>query len=71
MVTDKALLTAATSILTLESRHYSLLNVFSGGSYASQPFDIALAPPLSLVLLVAAFKEAQEDLVNLTSSLLN
>jgi phospholipid-transporting ATPase len=27
--------------------------------------------PLSLVLLVAAFKEAQEDLVNLTSSLLN
>lgn len=50
LVTDKALLTAAASILTLESRHSSLLNVFAGGSYASQPFDIALAPPQVLAL---------------------
>ncbi|GAA6017589.1 hypothetical protein JCM10207_001216 [Rhodosporidiobolus poonsookiae] len=44
LLTDPQLLTAAGSILTLEARHQSLLNIFNGGSYNPQPFDIALSP---------------------------
>ncbi|BGP18235.1 hypothetical protein JCM10213v2_006293 [Rhodosporidiobolus nylandii] len=50
LLTDPALLTAAGSILTLEARHQSLLNVFNGGSFSPQSFDIALAPEGVLAL---------------------
>lgn len=50
LLSDKSLLTAAGSILTLEARHQSLLNVFSSGSYNPQSFDIALLPQQVLAL---------------------
>ena len=50
LLSDPALLTAAGSILTLESRHQSLLNIFNGGSFAGQAFDIALTPQQVLAL---------------------
>ncbi|BGP56915.1 hypothetical protein JCM8202v2_004551 [Rhodotorula sphaerocarpa] len=45
------LLQAAASILTLEARHQSLLNVLNGGSYAPQSFDIQLTPQAVLALV--------------------
>ncbi|GAA5864793.1 hypothetical protein JCM3774_004229 [Rhodotorula dairenensis] len=48
------LLEAAASILTLEARHQSLLNVLSGGSYNPQSFDIQL-PPQAVLALVGGF----------------
>ncbi|KAG0654137.1 hypothetical protein C6P46_001947 [Rhodotorula mucilaginosa] len=44
------LLEAAGSILTLEARHQSLLNVLNGGSYDPQSFDIQLTPQAVLAL---------------------
>ncbi|GAA5977706.1 hypothetical protein JCM10908_005065 [Rhodotorula pacifica] len=45
------LLEAAASILTLEARHQSLLNVLNGGSYNPQSFDIQLTPQAVLSLV--------------------
>ncbi|KAL8287352.1 hypothetical protein RQP46_003804 [Phenoliferia psychrophenolica] len=50
LLSDKTLLTAAGSILTLEARHQSLLNMFTGGSFAAQSFELALSPPQVLAL---------------------
>lgn len=45
------LLEAAASILTLEARHQSLLNVLNGGSFNPQSFDIQLTPQAVLSLV--------------------
>ena len=45
------LLEAAGSILTLEARHESLLNVLNGGSFNPQSFDIPLTPQAVLSLV--------------------
>lgn len=50
LLSDKAILTAAGSILTIEARHQTLLNVFSAATSVSQAFDIALAPEQVLAL---------------------
>ncbi|KAL0569194.1 hypothetical protein V5O48_012778 [Marasmius crinis-equi] len=53
LVTDPVILQAAGSILTVEARHSTVLNLLSGsGTSVPAPFDIALAP--SEVLSVAA-----------------
>jgi hypothetical protein len=44
LVEDKQLLTAAGSILTIEARHQTMLNVLNGGTTVSQPFDVPLTP---------------------------
>ncbi|KAI0334852.1 hypothetical protein GY45DRAFT_1343203 [Cubamyces sp. BRFM 1775] len=44
LVTDPALLTAAGSILTVEARHQTILNVLNNGVSIPQAFDIALLP---------------------------
>jgi Ferritin-like domain len=44
LVQDPRILTAAASIVTIESRHQTLLNIFEGASTISQPFDIPLLP---------------------------
>jgi len=51
LVSDPVLLTAAASILTIEARHQTILNIFAGGSAIPQAFDIALTP--SQVLAIA------------------
>ncbi|BGP41886.1 hypothetical protein JCM10449v2_005880 [Rhodotorula kratochvilovae] len=50
LLTDPSLLLAASSIVTLEARHQSLLNVLNGGSYNPQAFDLPLMPQGVLAL---------------------
>ena len=52
LVDDPVLLTAAASILTIEARHQTILNVLNGGSAIPQAFDIPFSP--SEVLAVAS-----------------
>ncbi|TCD70477.1 hypothetical protein EIP91_003238 [Steccherinum ochraceum] len=52
LVSDPVLLTAAGSILTVEARHQTILNVLTGGSAIPQAFDIPFSP--SEVLAVAS-----------------
>jgi hypothetical protein len=44
LLNDPVLLDAAASILTVEARHQTILNVLDLGSAIPQSFDIALAP---------------------------
>jgi hypothetical protein len=50
LLSDPALLTAAASILTVEARHQTMLNVLNGATSIPQAFDIALTPPQVLAL---------------------
>lgn len=52
LVSDAVLLTAAASIMTVEARHQTILNVLNGGSAIPQAFDVAFSP--SEVLAVAS-----------------
>jgi hypothetical protein len=52
LISDPVLLTAAGSILTVEARHQTVLNILNGGSAIPQAFDIAFSP--SEVLAVAS-----------------
>lgn len=69
LISDSALLTAAGSILTLESRHQSLLNIFNGGSFAGQAFDIALTPQQVLALAGGFLKGCSAADLGLTCTL--
>ncbi|KAG8833855.1 hypothetical protein FRC17_009972 [Serendipita sp. 399] len=42
---DKTFLAAAATILTVEARHQSFLNIISGATTVPQGFDVALSPP--------------------------
>ncbi|KAH9962381.1 ferritin-like domain-containing protein [Russula dissimulans] len=44
LIEDPRVLTAAASIVTIEARHQTILNVFEGGSAIPQAFDIPLLP---------------------------
>jgi hypothetical protein len=50
LVGDQDVLTAAASILTVEARHGTLLNMMNGATAISEPFDIPLAPPEVLAI---------------------
>lgn len=50
IIDDKSVLVAAGSILTIEARHQSFLNVINGANSIPQAFDIALTPPQVLAL---------------------
>ena len=50
LVSDPTLLTAAASIMTVEARHQTVLNILDNGSAIAQPFDIALSPSEVLAL---------------------
>lgn len=41
---DPALVRTASSILTVEARHQSILNLLSNATSIPQPFDVALTP---------------------------
>ncbi|GAA5976452.1 hypothetical protein JCM11641_006017 [Rhodosporidiobolus odoratus] len=68
LLTDPQLLTTAGSILTLEARHQSLLNLFNGGAFTSQSFDIALSPSGVLALAGGFMKGCQASDFGLTSN---
>src|SRR6266478_8467012 len=44
LIQDPRVLTAAASIVTIESRHNTILNIFEAATAISQPFDIPLLP---------------------------
>jgi len=44
LVQDPRVLTAAATIVTVESRHSTILNIFESATAISQPFDLALLP---------------------------
>jgi hypothetical protein len=51
LLTDPVLLTSAASILTVEARHETILNILSGtGTAVSAPFDMAFTPSEVLAL---------------------
>ena len=50
LIDDANILVAAASILTIEARHQSFLNVLNGANAIPQAFDIALTPPQVLSL---------------------
>lgn len=50
LLTNKELLVAAATILTVEARHQTMLNVLNTASSIPSPFDIALSPPQVLSL---------------------
>jgi len=50
LVSDKSILVSAASILTVESRHQSVLNTLSGGTSVPQAFDQPLKPEQVLAL---------------------
>jgi len=51
LISDPRLLTAAASILTVEARHQTVLNILNSGTAIPQAFDVALTP--SEVLAIA------------------
>ncbi|GAA5877976.1 hypothetical protein JCM8547_000930 [Rhodosporidiobolus lusitaniae] len=59
LLSDPQLLTAAGSILTLEARHQSFLNIANGGSFNPQAFDMALQPEAVLGLAGGFLKDCQ------------
>lgn len=51
LITDPQLLTSAASILTVEARHQTMLNVLNGaGSAIPAAFDLPLSPPQVLAI---------------------
>jgi hypothetical protein len=69
IVDDKSILTAAASILTIEARHQSFLNVINGASGIPQPFDIALTPQQVLALAGGFIQECDvQGALNVTAN---
>jgi hypothetical protein len=50
LINDPRVLSSAASILTIEARHQTMLNIFESGSAIPQSFDIPLAPPEVLAI---------------------
>ncbi|KZP15098.1 hypothetical protein FIBSPDRAFT_1048337 [Athelia psychrophila] len=50
LLTDPQLLSAAATILTIEARHQTILNLIAGGTAIPASFDIALTPPQVLAI---------------------
>jgi hypothetical protein len=44
LISDPTILTAAASILTVESRHQTMLNILNGGAAIPSAFDLPLLP---------------------------
>ena len=50
LIVDPSILTAAATIVTVEARHQSILNILNGGTAIPQAFDIPLLPQEVLAL---------------------
>src|ERR1700761_8491358 len=44
LISDPTILTAAASIVTVEGRHQTMLNIFNNGAAIANPFDLPLVP---------------------------
>lgn len=56
IIEDPAVLVAAASIMTVEARHQTILNVMQGAKAIPQAFDMALTPPEVLAIAGAFIK---------------
>jgi hypothetical protein len=62
LITDPQLLTVAASIVTVEARHQTMLNVLNAaGNAIPQSFDIPLSPP-QILAIAGAFIQPGCDL---------
>ncbi|BGP33870.1 hypothetical protein JCM10296v2_005676 [Rhodotorula toruloides] len=68
LVSDPSLLTAAGSILTVEARHQSFLNLLSGGTFEAQSFDLAFSPAQVLALVGGFLQGCQASDFGLTAN---
>lgn len=50
LLTNPVFLTAAATIVTIEARHQTMLNILNSGSAIPQAFDIALLPQQVLAI---------------------
>ncbi|KAI8445777.1 ferritin-like domain-containing protein, partial [Phakopsora pachyrhizi] len=66
LITNPAVLGAAATILPIEARHSSLLNLFAGGSSSPQAFDIPLSPPQVLAVVGGLLQNCQASDLGLT-----
>lgn len=68
LITNSAVLSSAATILPMEARHSSLLNLFSGGSATPQSFDLPLSPPQVLAVLGGLLQNCQASDLGLTAN---
>ncbi|BGP26265.1 stress response protein Rds2p [Rhodotorula toruloides] len=68
LVSDPSLLTAAGSILTVEARHQSFLNLLSGATFEAQAFDLAFSPSQVLALVGGFLQGCQASDFGLTAN---
>ncbi|CAH7665761.1 ferritin-like domain-containing protein [Phakopsora pachyrhizi] len=68
LITNPAVLGAAATILPIEARHSSILNMFSGGSTSPQSYDIPLSPPQVLAVVGGLLQNCQASDLGLTAN---
>ncbi|KAG0150002.1 hypothetical protein CROQUDRAFT_668884 [Cronartium quercuum f. sp. fusiforme G11] len=68
LITNAGVLGAAVTILPIESRHSSILNLFAGGSATPQSFDIPLTPPQVLAVVGGLLQNCQASDLGLTAN---
>lgn len=68
LITNPGVLGAAATILPIESRHSSILNLFAGGSPTPQSFDIPLTPPQVLAVVGGLLQNCQASDLGLTAN---
>ena len=68
MISQNAVLSAAVTILPVEARHSTLLNMFSGGSASPQAFDLPLSPPQVLAIVGGLLQNCQASDLGLTAN---
>lgn len=59
LIESKEVLAAAATILPIEARHQSALNMFAGGSFAGQAFEIGLRPEQVLALVGGVLRDCK------------
>lgn len=68
LVGSKEVLSAAASILPIEARHQSALNLFAGGSLAGQAFEIGLKPEQVLAMVGGLLKGCKASDLGVTAN---
>ncbi|KAH9449090.1 hypothetical protein PSHT_00608 [Puccinia striiformis] len=68
LITSTPLLSAAATILPVEARHSTLLNMFAGGSASPQAFDLPLSPPQVLAIVGGLLQNCQAADLGLTAN---
>ncbi|PLW06280.1 hypothetical protein PCANC_12006 [Puccinia coronata f. sp. avenae] len=68
LLSNNAVLSAAATILPVEARHSTLLNMFSGGAVAPNAYDLPLSPPQVLAVVGGLLQNCQASDLGLTAN---